>query len=368
MFDAPLVFAGYGITAKDLKRGDETFTYDDYAGIDVKGKVVILSARSRSKRTRRARSTAQTTQHAPFTRKLANASEHGAAAVIFVNDGLELVTRREQNAKLLKAALDKLAELRDKLAAASPTDAGLKSWQATSEKAAAEAAELSKAADRQPGHPAAVHGRGRGEQPPQAAGLFLHAGRDRRSAQGRLGKDLAALEGEIDSDLVPRSAELAGWRAARRNERHREEGQGEKRRGRAGRRRPAGRRDDRRRRPLRPSGPGRRGLARPLDHRHPQRRRRQRLRHGDAPGNRPPPGEQRRKSRSGGSSSSPSRAKNAASWAAPTTPASRGSRWKRPWPCSTSTWSAGSPTTSSSSMAPAPPRSSIRSSNACAES
>jgi len=33
--DAPLVFAGYGITAK--KEG-----YDDYAGIDVKGKAVIV--------------------------------------------------------------------------------------------------------------------------------------------------------------------------------------------------------------------------------------------------------------------------------------------------------------------------------------
>ena len=34
-FDAPAVFVGYGITAKDEK-------YDDYAGIDVKGKVVIV--------------------------------------------------------------------------------------------------------------------------------------------------------------------------------------------------------------------------------------------------------------------------------------------------------------------------------------
>jgi hypothetical protein len=34
--DAPLVFAGYGISAPELK-------YDDYAGIDVKGKVVVLT-------------------------------------------------------------------------------------------------------------------------------------------------------------------------------------------------------------------------------------------------------------------------------------------------------------------------------------
>ena len=34
-FDLPLVFVGYGITAKDEK-------YDDYAGVDVKGKAVII--------------------------------------------------------------------------------------------------------------------------------------------------------------------------------------------------------------------------------------------------------------------------------------------------------------------------------------
>src|SRR6185503_6453061 len=113
---APLVFAGYGITAKDLKRDNEPFIYDDFAGIDVKGKVVILIRKEpQQKDAKSPFNGTQTTQHAPFTRKLANASEHGAAAVIIVNDGLEVTTRREQNAKLLKAALDKLAELRDKL-------------------------------------------------------------------------------------------------------------------------------------------------------------------------------------------------------------------------------------------------------------
>ena len=38
-FDAPVVFVGYGITAKEEK-------YDDYAGLDVKGKVVDRAAAS----------------------------------------------------------------------------------------------------------------------------------------------------------------------------------------------------------------------------------------------------------------------------------------------------------------------------------
>src|SRR5688572_23160066 len=41
-FDAPLVFVGYGITANNLKRDGQDFTYDEYAGLDVKGKVVII--------------------------------------------------------------------------------------------------------------------------------------------------------------------------------------------------------------------------------------------------------------------------------------------------------------------------------------
>jgi len=37
--DAPVVFAGYGITAPE-------YHYDDYAGMDVKGKIVLVLART----------------------------------------------------------------------------------------------------------------------------------------------------------------------------------------------------------------------------------------------------------------------------------------------------------------------------------
>ena len=104
-FDAPLVFAGYGITAKNLKRGNQTFMYDDYAGIDAKGKVVIILRKEPQQKDKTSPfNGTQTTQYALFSRKLDNAAEHGAAAVIFVNDELELTSRREENAKLHKAA------------------------------------------------------------------------------------------------------------------------------------------------------------------------------------------------------------------------------------------------------------------------
>src|SRR5437016_3580931 len=78
--DAPLVFAGYGITAPE-------FSYDDYQGLDAKGKIVLalrgeppsLSAKS----TERGH-----TPHEWVISKAINAKNHGAAAIIVVNGKL----------------------------------------------------------------------------------------------------------------------------------------------------------------------------------------------------------------------------------------------------------------------------------------
>jgi len=87
---APLVFAGFGATA-------EEFGYDDYAGIDVKDKIVVLlryepagfAAKSGN---------AGLTRHAALITKAINARNHGAKAIILANgklgDGEEdLLTR-----------------------------------------------------------------------------------------------------------------------------------------------------------------------------------------------------------------------------------------------------------------------------------
>jgi hypothetical protein len=87
---APLVFAGFGATA-------EEFGYDDYAGIDVKDKIVVLlryepagfAAKSGN---------AGLTRHSQLITKAINARNHGAKAIIVVNgklgDGEEdLLTR-----------------------------------------------------------------------------------------------------------------------------------------------------------------------------------------------------------------------------------------------------------------------------------
>ncbi len=98
-----VVFAGYGITAPE-------FDYDDYANIDVDGAiVVVLRKEPRNSDPTSRFNGKQTTSHAYFSTKVANAMRHGAAGLIVVNDRasvaeslakIEETIRREQNRKL----------------------------------------------------------------------------------------------------------------------------------------------------------------------------------------------------------------------------------------------------------------------------
>jgi hypothetical protein len=84
----PIVIAGYGITAKD---GSLKLDYDDYAGIDVKGKAVLIIRREPQQDSQSSPFAGkQTTVYATFQHKATNAFQHGAAAVLFVNSRAEL--------------------------------------------------------------------------------------------------------------------------------------------------------------------------------------------------------------------------------------------------------------------------------------
>ncbi len=77
-----VVFAGYGITAPE-------YGYDDYAGIDAKGKVVIVMRHEPQKGKASSKFKGKEyTKHARFSEKALNAQKHGAAALIFVTDPL----------------------------------------------------------------------------------------------------------------------------------------------------------------------------------------------------------------------------------------------------------------------------------------
>ena len=76
--DAPLVFCGYGITSKSL-------SYDDYKGIDVEGKVVLLLRKAPRFNRKNSPFRGEEYRHAYFTEKVANAVRHGAVAVLLAS-------------------------------------------------------------------------------------------------------------------------------------------------------------------------------------------------------------------------------------------------------------------------------------------
>ena len=146
----PLVFAGYGITAPEAE-------YDDYLGIDAKGKAVLILALEpqRDKADSRLDGTADTA-HAQIQTKVLNARNHGAAAVVIVRGPLH---HRELEA----ADIDELPRLSEAFS---------------------------------------VEGMG--------IPAVLAAYEPLANALAPTGTDLRALQEGIESDFQPRSAEIKG--------------------------------------------------------------------------------------------------------------------------------------------------------------
>src|SRR5580692_8225249 len=75
-----VVFAGFGITAPE-------YNYDDYAGVDVKGKIVLLVRHEPQEFDEKSVFEGKVyTAHSQIFSKAANAKFHGAKAVLMVND------------------------------------------------------------------------------------------------------------------------------------------------------------------------------------------------------------------------------------------------------------------------------------------
>lgn len=150
--DAPLVFAGYGITASGKQ-----LEYDDYAGVDAAGKVVIvLRDTPRADNKFLPFDGVRRREHSSLTRKMQNAVKHGAAGILFVND-------------------------RD--TAASGDDLLGFGFTAT------------------------------GPSPANLPAVHVRREVIDRILESSLGGRLADLEQDIDRDLRPRSVELPGWTA-----------------------------------------------------------------------------------------------------------------------------------------------------------
>ncbi len=91
---AEVVFAGYGVKAPELG-------YDDYAGIDAKGKVVVVLRHAPAHGTKGSpfAAAAVMSKHATFQAKADRAAEAGAVALVIVNDPVTCSTKEKDDLK-----------------------------------------------------------------------------------------------------------------------------------------------------------------------------------------------------------------------------------------------------------------------------
>ncbi|HTI50829.1 MAG TPA: M28 family peptidase, partial [Planctomycetaceae bacterium] len=209
-FSGELAFCGYGIEAPDKE-------YDDFAGVDLKGKVALIMRKVPDQSNPRGRFAGRhggMSTHAELRTKVSNAFNHGAAAILLVNDPQTGRQELEQSRKQVSKLADAVAEAAAEFEATDPQD---------SEKLSAARKALSTEVAKYKA------GKGHlGTEPTDTLLKFGYAGSEpirnlpvvhiTRAAADQvlkpaLGKTLTELEAEIDEDVKPHSAVLKGWTA-----------------------------------------------------------------------------------------------------------------------------------------------------------
>lgn len=206
-FDLPLVFVGYGITGKDEG-------YDDYAEIDVDGKaVIVLRHEPQQDNPHSVFDGTRNSRHAPLARKISNAYEHGAAAVIFCSTEHSSLKDVEGTRKKWNKLLDELSAAREKFAEIeNPT---LDQFTTFESQVARLTEQIGKQGEKLREQVDALLDFKRTSGEEQGRNFpVLHCRRSAidRAVRAALKTDLSTLERQIDDGPTPRSAELTGWR------------------------------------------------------------------------------------------------------------------------------------------------------------
>lgn len=204
-----LVFGGYGISAPDHK-------YDDFANIDIKGKVVVLMRRVPQ----------QANPDGPFSghkggaheallSKVSNAMGRDAAAVIFVSDPYsarnEVVEAQKMAGKLAEAA----ATATEEFLAVDPADAA--KVEEARKKVKEELAKYKTAKGHvEQGEPDTLLAFNYGGNDSMRSAPILHITRAAcdQLLKASLNKTLTQIEADINKDFKPQSAVLTGWTAS----------------------------------------------------------------------------------------------------------------------------------------------------------
>lgn len=202
-FEGDVVFAGYGIEDGDSK-------YNDFDGIDVAGKVVIILRRNPQQANPKGPFSGHgTTRHAELRTKLIHANQHKAAAVIFVNDPYGVKQKAESREKSLAKATAEIAELADAYLTkpdAEPKEkltAAIAQWK-TQKEAGANAVDDELMKFGYAGH---------GDDKPIAPAVHVTQSQINTLLKAALKTSLTDLEAEIDQDGKPHSQVISGWKA-----------------------------------------------------------------------------------------------------------------------------------------------------------
>ncbi|HEV3341460.1 MAG TPA: M20/M25/M40 family metallo-hydrolase [Pirellulales bacterium] len=206
-FDLPLVFAGYGISAKDEE-------YDDYAGINVEGKAVLLLRHEPQQNN--PHSAFNGTDHSPhayFTRKVSNAFQHGAAAVVLCNDDFDLKKNVDGRMKRWQRAVDELSASQAKFnQIGSPTPEQIEAQRQEIEKLVKEVSSQSEKLFGEYDPLLGFLGAGQSDETHKIPVAFCRRSAIEPMVKSALGKTLSELESQIDAKPSPASVELTGWR------------------------------------------------------------------------------------------------------------------------------------------------------------
>jgi hypothetical protein len=195
IFDLPIAFVGYGITAPEAD-------YDDYRNVDVAGKaVIILRHEPQQDNPHSVFEGTDHSEHAPFRKKISNAFQHGAAAVIFCTDSYEIDSRLGQWQKRIKVAEEELAAVGDQ-----------QSEEADKFRSDLDYYKSQLEAERDPVLEFTRAGTDGETREIPAFHVRRSVINDLLAASGH--PSLAEIETQIDRTLVPQSFDIKGWRLA----------------------------------------------------------------------------------------------------------------------------------------------------------
>ncbi|WDI40889.1 M28 family peptidase [Bremerella sp. P1] len=207
-FDAPLVFVGYGISAPKLE-------YDEYADIDVKGKVVvILRKEPQQGNPHSVFDGTKASQHALFSRKISNAYQNGAAGVILINDDQGLDQIRAHVKAAFDTAVADLVKLQQEYSAKemhSPED--VKAYLGDVTKLSKRIAEYGESLEEGMDEVIPLTGAGAESTRPNFPVMFAKRSVFEPLIEKQFGKSLSDIEMGIDHTLKPVVGTLEGWKA-----------------------------------------------------------------------------------------------------------------------------------------------------------